>query len=79
MLFLDWFDESWLPVPQIMVWNPEWQFCDKPSLPTSQGGLFEMAEEIRWEKTHCARMDHGGCALLVGVRDNEIVQVKGDP
>ena len=38
-----------------------------------------MAEEIRWAKTHCARMDHGGCALLVGVRDNTIVQVKGDP
>ncbi len=38
-----------------------------------------MAEEIRWVKTHCARMDHGGCSLLVGVRDNEILQVKGDP
>ncbi len=24
-------------------------------------------------------MDHGGCALLVGVEDNRIVQVKGDP
>lgn len=24
-------------------------------------------------------MDHGGCALLVGVRDEKIVQVKGDP
>jgi anaerobic selenocysteine-containing dehydrogenase len=35
--------------------------------------------DIRWEKTHCARMDHGGCALLVGVKDNRIVQVKGDP
>lgn len=39
-----------------------------------------MAEEpIRWVKTHCARMDHGGCGLLVGVKDNEIVQVKGNP
>ena len=38
-----------------------------------------MAEKIRWAKTHCARMDHGGCALLVGVQDNEIVQVKGNP
>lgn len=36
-------------------------------------------EDIRWEKTHCARMDHGGCALLVGVKDNTIVQIKGDP
>ena len=39
----------------------------------------EMPEEIRWVKTHCARMDHGGCSLLVGVKGNEIVQVKGDP
>ena len=38
-----------------------------------------MAEEIRGAKTHCARMDHGGCALLVGVQGNEIVQIKGDP
>ncbi|HWP95485.1 MAG TPA: molybdopterin-dependent oxidoreductase [Syntrophomonadaceae bacterium] len=36
-------------------------------------------EEIRWAKTHCARMDHGGCSLLVGVQDNRIVQIKGDP
>ena len=38
-----------------------------------------MADEIHWIKTHCARMDHGGCGLLVGVRDNEIVKIKGDP
>ena len=38
-----------------------------------------MSEELRWGKTHCARMDHGGCALVVGVRDNQIVEVKGDP
>ncbi len=38
-----------------------------------------MTEEIRWVKTHCARMDHGGCSLLVGVEDNRIIQVKGDP
>jgi anaerobic selenocysteine-containing dehydrogenase len=38
-----------------------------------------MAEDIRWVKTHCARMDHGGCALLVGVKDNRIVKIKGDP
>jgi len=36
-------------------------------------------EEIRWVKTHCARMDHGGCALLVGAKGNEIVEVKGNP
>ncbi|MCX5834310.1 MAG: molybdopterin-dependent oxidoreductase [Deltaproteobacteria bacterium] len=38
-----------------------------------------MPDDMRWVKTHCARMDHGGCALLVAVRDNKIVQVKGDP
>lgn len=38
-----------------------------------------MTEEIRWVKTHCAKMDHGGCALLVGVKGNKIVQIKGDP
>jgi anaerobic selenocysteine-containing dehydrogenase len=38
-----------------------------------------MSDNIRWVKTHCARMDHGGCALLVGVKDNQIVKVKGDP
>ena len=38
-----------------------------------------MTDNIRWVKTHCARMDHGGCALLVGVENNQIVKVKGDP
>jgi anaerobic selenocysteine-containing dehydrogenase len=34
---------------------------------------------VKWFKTHCARMDHGGCGLLVGVEYNKIVQIKGDP
>ena len=38
-----------------------------------------MSDDLRWVKTHCARMDHGGCALLVGVRGNTIEAVKGDP
>jgi anaerobic selenocysteine-containing dehydrogenase len=38
-----------------------------------------MTEEIRWKRTHCSRMDHGGCSLLVAVRGNQIVEVKGDP
>lgn len=38
-----------------------------------------MTKETRWVKTHCARMEHGGCALLLGAKDNEIVRVKGDP
>jgi anaerobic selenocysteine-containing dehydrogenase len=32
-----------------------------------------------WVRTHCARMDHGGCTLLVRVKDNKILSVKGDP
>jgi len=38
-----------------------------------------MAADLEWIKTHCARMDHGGCGLLVGVRDNQVQSVKGDP
>jgi anaerobic selenocysteine-containing dehydrogenase len=38
-----------------------------------------MREGIQWKKTHCARMDHGGCALLVEVKENRIVKIKGDP
>jgi anaerobic selenocysteine-containing dehydrogenase len=38
-----------------------------------------MDNDIRWVKTHCARLDHGGCSLIVGVKDNRIVKVKGDP
>jgi len=38
-----------------------------------------MTEEIHWTRTHCSRMDHGGCSLLVGVRGNRIVEIKGDP
>ena len=38
-----------------------------------------MADEIRCVKTHCSRMDHGGCSLLVTVGGNTIVDVKGDP
>ncbi|MCP4667922.1 MAG: molybdopterin-dependent oxidoreductase, partial [Deltaproteobacteria bacterium] len=38
-----------------------------------------MAQDIRWTRTHCARMDHGGCSLLVGVKGDKIVKVKGDP
>ena len=42
-------------------------------------GEHVMDGDLRWVKTHCARMDHGGCGLLVGVRDNRIVEIKGDP
>ena len=38
-----------------------------------------MTEKLSWHKTHCARMDHGGCAIQVGVRNNQIVEIKGDP
>jgi anaerobic selenocysteine-containing dehydrogenase len=30
-------------------------------------------------RTHCARMDHGGCGLLVTVRDGRVVRIQGDP
>ncbi len=29
-------------------------------------------------KTHCSRMDHGGCGLLVEVREGRIIKIKGD-
>ncbi len=38
-----------------------------------------MNDEIRWVKTHCARMDHGVCALKLRVKSNKIETVKGDP
>ena len=38
-----------------------------------------MEETIHWVKTHCSRMDHGGCGLLVAVKNNRIVDVKADP
>ena len=38
-----------------------------------------ITDELSWVKTHCARMDHGGCALKLGVRANKIEMVKGDP
>ncbi|MEE4601835.1 MAG: molybdopterin-dependent oxidoreductase [Desulfobacteraceae bacterium] len=37
-----------------------------------------MSDQIRWIKTHCARMDHGGCTLNVGVKDGRIETIKGD-
>ncbi|MBI4765901.1 MAG: molybdopterin-dependent oxidoreductase [Deltaproteobacteria bacterium] len=30
-------------------------------------------------KTHCSRMDHGGCGLLVEVAEGRIKKIKGDP
>lgn len=38
-----------------------------------------MNDYMRWIKTHCARMDHGGCTIQVGVKNNKIVRMKGDP
>ncbi|MFZ3045329.1 MAG: molybdopterin-dependent oxidoreductase, partial [Desulfatirhabdiaceae bacterium] len=38
-----------------------------------------MSESVEWVKTHCSRMDHGGCAISVGVQNGRIVQIKGDP
>ena len=30
-------------------------------------------------KTYCARMDHGGCGLLVHLEDGRITRIEGDP
>jgi len=38
-----------------------------------------MDQNTREIKTHCSYMDHGGCGLIVTVRDGSIVKVKGDP
>ncbi len=38
-----------------------------------------MTDNIHWVRTHCARMDHGGCSLLAGIENNRIVKIKGDP
>jgi len=38
-----------------------------------------MIQEVEWKKTHCGRMDHGGCALLVGIKEGRIFRIKGDP
>jgi hypothetical protein len=38
-----------------------------------------LSKQTRFVKTHCGRMDHGGCGLVVGARGNEIFQIKGDP
>ena len=37
-----------------------------------------METGVVWTKTHCSRMDHGGCAILVGTKNNRIVKIKGD-
>ncbi len=38
-----------------------------------------MSGKAEWLKTHCGRMDQGGCGLLVKVEDNRIAAIKGDP
>ena len=38
-----------------------------------------MKDDMTRLKPRCARIDHGGCTLLVGHKDNRIVSIKGDP
>ena len=38
-----------------------------------------MEDKPQIKKTHCARMDHGGCAIITEVFGNKIVKIKGDP
>jgi anaerobic selenocysteine-containing dehydrogenase len=44
-----------------------------------EGSDSNMDNDIRWVRTQCARMDHGGCSLMAGVKNNKIVKIKGDP
>jgi anaerobic selenocysteine-containing dehydrogenase len=50
-----------------------------PTKSKNSANVIHMKNNIVWKKTHCARMDHGGCGLQVGVEGNRIVAVKGDP
>ncbi len=34
---------------------------------------------MSWIKTHCGRMDHGGCSILVKKEGNKIIDIKPDP
>lgn len=45
-------------------------------LPRGTGDSFE---DVIWFNTHCSRMDHGGCALRVGVRGSRVVEIRPDP
>ncbi|MGD8562531.1 MAG: molybdopterin-dependent oxidoreductase [Desulfarculaceae bacterium] len=38
-----------------------------------------MGAKPKQVKTHCGRMDHGGCALVLEVKEGRIVGLKGDP
>lgn len=38
-----------------------------------------MGNDMKWHKTHCSRMDHGGCALHVKTQDGKITGITGDP
>jgi len=41
--------------------------------------MSEPTPPVRTVKTHCSRMDHGGCGLLLEIQDGRIIKVKGDP
>lgn len=38
-----------------------------------------MDETVKTIKTHCGRMDHGGCGLIVEVEGERVRHIKGDP
>ncbi len=38
-----------------------------------------MDNEGQWIRTHCTRMDHGGCGLVVKVKENRIIKIVPDP
>lgn len=35
--------------------------------------------DTTWIKTHCSRMDHGGCAIRAGVQNGRIVDLRANP
>jgi anaerobic selenocysteine-containing dehydrogenase len=40
---------------------------------------FKEKERVMIVKTHCARMDHGGCGILAHVENGKITKIEGDP
>jgi anaerobic selenocysteine-containing dehydrogenase len=50
-----------------------------PGHPQNQDERLNMEKNTQWIKTHCSRMDHGGCGLLVHVVGNRVTEIRGDP
>ena len=53
-------------------------YCDICDMPKQRRAPIA-SQDIFWAGTHCARMDHGGCGLKIGLRQGRIEKVRGDP